>query len=80
LLAAKALLAMMPLAIAGVTPARADLVLRERDIGTLRLGQRVYVDDGVCPSGQIKLVTGSKLAVDGVQMTKQCVDRKGIKR
>ncbi len=62
------------------TPARAELVMRERDIANLRLGQRVYVDDGACPAGQIKLVTGAKLAVGGVQVTKQCVDRKGIKR
>lgn len=62
------------------TPALAELVMRERDIANLRLGQRVYVDDGACPAGQIKLVTGAKLAVGGVQVTKQCVDRKGIKR
>lgn len=62
------------------TPALAELVMRERDISNLRLGQKVFVDDGACPAGQIKLVTGAKLAVGGVQVTKQCVDRKGIKR
>jgi len=61
-------------------PAFADLVMRENEIVGLRLGQKIYVDDGVCPAGQIKLVTGSKLAVGGVQATKQCVERKGIKR
>ena len=62
------------------TPALADLVMREVEIVNLRLGQRVFVDDGACPAGQIKLVTGTKLAADGVQATRQCVDRKGIKR
>ena len=62
------------------TPASADLVMRENEIVGLRLGQKIYVDDGVCPAGQIKLGTGSKLAVGGVQPTKQCVERKGIKR
>jgi len=53
---------------------------READIVNLRLGQKVYVDDGICPSGQVMLVTGAKLGAAGVQRTKQCVDRKGIKR
>ena len=65
---------------ASATPSFADLVMREGEIVNLRLGQRVFVDDGVCPAGQIKLVTGAKLAVGGVQATKQCVERKGIKR
>ena len=65
---------------ASATPACADLVMREGEIVNLRLGQRVFVDDGVCPAGQIKLVTGAKLAVGGVQATKQCVERKGITR
>ena len=65
---------------AGATPSWADLVMRENEIVNLRLGQKVFVDDGVCPAGQIKLVTGTKLAVGGVLPTKQCVERKGIKR
>ena len=65
---------------ASSTAALADLVMRESEIVNLRLGQKVFVDDGVCPAGQIKLVTGAKLSVGGVQATKQCVERKGIKR
>ena len=34
--------------------ARANTVPREQDIADLRLGQRVLVDDGTCPAGQIK--------------------------
>ena len=65
---------------ASATPALADLVMRENEIVNLRLGQKVFVDDGACPAGQIKLVTGAKLAVGGVLPTNQCVERKGIKR
>ena len=36
--------------------ALAQVVSREQDIADLRLGQRVLVDDGSCPAGQIKEV------------------------
>jgi hypothetical protein len=65
---------------AQVAPACADLVMREADAANIRLGQRVFVDDGTCPQGQIKLLTGAKLNATRVLPTKQCVDRKGIKR
>lgn len=58
--------------------ARADIVGRESDITDLRLGQRIYVDDGACPAGQIKEVAGPRLtASGGVERTRKCVDRKG---
>ncbi len=57
--------------------ARADIVGRESDITDLRLGQKVYVDDGSCPAGQIKEVSGLRLGATGVERTKKCVDRKG---
>lgn len=63
--------------IACAAPASADIVGRETDIGEVRLGQRVYVDDGSCPAGQIKEVTGIRLTPAGVERTRQCVDRKG---
>ncbi len=53
---------------------------REPDEGELRLGQRVYVDDGACPSGQVKEVAGANLTAAGVTRTRQCVSRTGIKR
>ncbi len=68
------------LATALVMPAWADVVMREADAANMRLGQRVFVDDGSCPAGQIKLLTGAKLNAGHVLPTKQCVDRKGIKR
>lgn len=57
--------------------ARADIVGREADITDLRLGQRIYVDDGSCPAGQIKEIAGMRLTTSGVERTRKCVDRKG---
>ncbi len=57
--------------------ARADIVGREADITELRLGQKIYVDDGSCPAGQIKEVSGMRLTASGVERSKKCVDRKG---
>ncbi len=57
--------------------AHADIVGRETDITDLRLGQRIYVDDGSCPAGQIKEIAGMRLTESGVERTRKCVDRKG---
>lgn len=70
---AGALLGLMMLTAA----ARADIVTRESDITGLRLGQRIYVDDGSCPAGQIKEITGMQLSTTGVLSVRKCVDRKG---
>lgn len=50
--------------------------VRESDVPALRLGQRVYVDDATCPTGQIKEITGKKLTASGVSAVKRCVARK----
>ncbi|MFK4996495.1 DUF6719 family protein, partial [Klebsiella pneumoniae] len=42
-----------------VTTSHAVTVGREQDIVDLKLGQRVQVDDGTCPAGQIKEVRGA---------------------
>ena len=55
-------------------------VMREGDITDLRLGQRVLVDDGSCPAGQIKEVQGSQMTTPGVVATRKCVPRLGPKR
>ena len=39
---------------------------REQDIVNLRLGQRIQVDDGTCPAGQIKEVSGAKMTANGI--------------
>ena len=54
-------------------------VAREQDIVGLRLGQRVKVDDGTCPQGQIKEVYGAKMTGSGVEMSRKCVPRSGPK-
>jgi hypothetical protein len=57
-------------------PASAQQTLmREVDIVDLRVGQRVLVDDGSCPAGQIKQVIGAKLSQNGVVRTHSCVPR-----
>jgi hypothetical protein len=61
-------------------PALAQQVAREQDIADLRLGQRVMVDDGSCPAGQIKEVTGVKLTTTGVARARKCVPRMGTKK
>ncbi len=52
----------------------------EQDITDLRLGQRMLVDDGSCPAGQIKEVSGAKMTPAGVVRTRKCVPRTGPKQ
>ncbi len=56
------------IAVASSTPvvSAQQQVPREQDITNLRLGQRVHVDDGTCPAGQIKEVSGAKMMATGV--------------
>ena len=61
-------------------PAAAEQVSREQDIADLRLGQRVLVDDGSCPQGQIKEVSGSQMTATGVLRTRKCIPRIGTKQ
>lgn len=55
------------------------LLTREPAAGDLRLGQRVYVDDGTCPQGQVKEITGAKLTPTGLQRSRRCVARAAVK-
>jgi hypothetical protein len=50
-------------------------LMREPAEGDLRLGQRVRVDDGTCPPGQVKEVTAAKLTPQGITRTRVCVKR-----
>ncbi|CAN5290315.1 hypothetical protein BH11PSE4_BH11PSE4_17440 [soil metagenome] len=61
-------------------PAVAQHYGREQDIPEVRLGQRVLVDDGSCPTGQIKEVSGTALTTDGVTRVRKCIPRLGTKR
>ena len=65
---------------AGLTPsAQATTLSREQDVVDLKLGQRVKVDDGTCPAGQVKEVSGAKMTETGVARARKCVPRLGIK-
>ena len=59
--------------------AQATVFSREQDIPDLKLGQRIRVDDGTCPAGQIKEVSGSRMTETGVLRTRKCVPRTGPK-
>ena len=48
---------------------------REQDIVNLQLGQRVKVDDGTCPPGQIKEVSGAKMTPTGIARGYKCIPR-----
>jgi hypothetical protein len=61
-------------------PARAQYVSREQDVVNLRLGQRVMVDDGTCPAGQVKELSGSKMTATGIVPARKCVPRPGSKK
>jgi hypothetical protein len=67
-------------ALAATTPAMADQVSREQDIVNLRLGQRILVDDGSCPAGQIKEVSGARMTPSGILRAVKCIPRLGTKK
>jgi hypothetical protein len=58
-----------------VRVAIAEQVGREQDISNLRLGQRIRVDDGTCPAGQVKEVSGAKMIAGQVARVRKCVPR-----
>ncbi len=62
------------------TAAIAQTFSREQDIPDLRLGQRVMVDDGSCPAGQVKEVMGSQMTTSGVLRIRKCIPRLGTKK
>jgi len=57
-----------------------DQVPREQDIVDLRLGQRIQVDDGSCPAGSIKEVSGTRMSAAEILRTRKCVPRQGPKK
>jgi hypothetical protein len=66
--------------VALATSAMAQQVAREQDIVDLRLGQRVQVDDGSCPAGQIKEVSGARMTESGILRAIKCIPRLGPKK
>jgi hypothetical protein len=66
--------------LAPATPTLAQPVSREQDIGDLRLGQRIKVDDGSCPAGQIKEISGTRMTSTGIVRAQKCIPRLGPKQ
>jgi hypothetical protein len=60
--------------------AHAATVGRAEDIADLKLGQRVLVDDGTCPAGQVKEVSGAKMTPAGVTPARKCIPRLAPKK
>jgi hypothetical protein len=54
----------------------AQQVGREQEIVNLNLGQRILVDDGTCPAGQIKEVSGARMGPNGIERARKCIPRK----
>jgi hypothetical protein len=65
---------------ATATHAMNQQVGREQEITDLRLGQRILVDDGTCPAGQIKEVSGAKMTPQGIARAHKCIARSGPKK
>ena len=63
-----------------IAPTLAQPVSREQDIVDLRLGQRIKVDDGTCPAGQIKEISGTKMTSTGIVRSQKCIPRLGPKQ
>ncbi|MGA2056833.1 MAG: DUF6719 family protein [Bradyrhizobium sp.] len=77
--AAKTLFFLVTLGLLVLATKTEATVSREQDIVELRLGQRVKVDDGSCPAGQIKEVSGTKMTETGVLRGRKCIPRVGPK-
>jgi hypothetical protein len=66
---------------AGITvgSATARVLKQEPAMGKLREGERVLVDDGTCPRGQIKeVIGGNHVKVGGtkyIERRRQCIPR-----
>jgi hypothetical protein len=66
--------------VALAAPALAEQVSREQEIVNLRLGQRILVDDGSCPAGQINEVSGAQMTAAGIVRVRKCIPRLGTKK
>jgi hypothetical protein len=57
----------------------ADILKKEPPMGALKEGQRVLVDDGSCPAGQIKEVIGGNHIKAGgykrIERQRRCIPR-----
>jgi hypothetical protein len=67
------------IALAGTVTAQAQYLKREPAMGALKPGQKVLVDDGRCPKGQIsEVIGGDHVEVGGkaqVKRIRRCIAR-----
>ena len=60
-------------------PAEAQVLTREPVMGAMKEGERVLVDDGTCPKGQIKeVIGGNHVKVGGtkqIERQRRCIAR-----
>ena len=70
------------LAIVGMAGAAAaqTVMKQEPPSGALKRGSVVLVDDGSCPAGQIKEVSGSQMTAAGIVAVRKCIQRLGTKK
>ncbi len=65
--------------LAAAPPLRAEILKKEPAMGALREGQVVLVDDGSCPAGQLKQVTGGNHVKAGgtkhIERSYKCVPK-----
>jgi len=80
MIASRTLLLLGGLILSSEAWAQQSIVSREQDIADIRLGQKVMVDDGSCPAGQIKEVQGAQMTASGVLRTRKCIPRLGTKK
>jgi hypothetical protein len=73
------LLAGLALSPPGSSSAMEGQVSRQQDIANLQLGQRIKVDDGTCPAGKIKEISGAKMSPTGIVRAEKCIPRLGPK-
>jgi hypothetical protein len=56
-----AALAACVMSLPGVSVAQVEILKKEPPAGQVRYGKIVFVDDGTCPSGEVKEITGGSL-------------------
>ena len=63
------------LALCAATVCAAPMILKEEPAkGVLRVGEVVYVDDGSCPAGEVKKITGGNQKAGKTRLV-ECVKR-----
>jgi hypothetical protein len=66
-------------AVAGASTTAIAAQVLSKEPATLRLGERVLIDDGGCPTGQIREVVGVSSKGPGparVERLRQCISRR----